>query len=250
MGLMMSEGKFVGRDEIALVPTPEATASWKPVPHSDVIDAVTEVVKAHNWQILEEQYGLARDGQRMFGVMRINRTSSTEWSRCIGIRNSHDRTLALGLSAGLSVRVCSNLMFGGSTILKRRHTSRIELNGLVLEAVNSLELEFLTLENVAEELKIDELNDDEVRASLVVAAERQAIPSCDILTSQFQKYWLSRVNHLFFRASKPFRRTNPDFFTKNGKKSNFGPFSSSPVNAGCSRYPFVYVSLISSIQAC
>lgn len=77
MGLMMSEGKFVGRDEIALVPTPEATASWKPVPHSDVIDAVTEVVQAHNWQILEEQYGLARDGQRMFGVMRINRTSST-----------------------------------------------------------------------------------------------------------------------------------------------------------------------------
>lgn len=70
------------------------------------------------------------------------------------------------------------------------------------------------------------------------------------LRSQFQKYWLSRVNHLFFRASKPFRRTNPDFFTKNGKKSNFGPFSSSPVNAGCSRYPFVYVSLISSIQAC
>ena len=155
MGLMMSEGKFVGRDEIALVPTPEATASWKPVPHSDVIDAVTEVVKAHNWQILEEQYGLARDGQRMFGVMRINRTSSTEWSRCIGIRNSHDRTLALGLSAGLSVRVCSNLMFGGSTILKRRHTSRIELNGLVLEAVNSLELEFLTLENVAEEFTND-----------------------------------------------------------------------------------------------
>ncbi len=66
--------------------------------------------------------------------------------------------------------------------MKRRHTSRIELNGLVLEAVNSLELEFLTLENVAEELKIDELKDDEVRASLVVAAERQAIPSCDILT--------------------------------------------------------------------
>ena len=70
------------------------------------------------------------------------------------------------------------------------------------------------------------------------------------LLSQFQKYWLSRVNHLFFRASKPFRRTNPDFFTKNGKKSNFGPFSSSPVKAVRSRYPVVYVSLISSIQAC
>ena len=41
MGLMMCEGKFVGRDEIALVPTPTATASWRPVPHSEVIDAVT-----------------------------------------------------------------------------------------------------------------------------------------------------------------------------------------------------------------
>ena len=134
MGLTMSEGKFVGRDEIAMVPTPTATASWKPVPHSEVIDAVTDVVKAHNWQILDEQYGLARDGQRMFGFMRINRTSSTEWSRCIGIRNSHDRTLAVGLAAGLSVICCSNLCLGGSMVLKRRHTSRIELNGLVLEA--------------------------------------------------------------------------------------------------------------------
>ena len=46
MGLTMCEGKFVGRDEIAMVPTPTATASWKPVPHSEVIDAVTDVVKA------------------------------------------------------------------------------------------------------------------------------------------------------------------------------------------------------------
>ena len=77
-------------------------------------------------------------------MIRINKSSSTEWSRCIGIRNSHDRTIAVGLSAGISVHVCSNLCFGGSTVLKRRHTSRIELNGLVLEAVNALELEFLT----------------------------------------------------------------------------------------------------------
>ena len=54
MGLTMSEGKFVGRDEIAMVPTPAATASWKPVPHSEVIDAVTDVVNAHDWHILDE----------------------------------------------------------------------------------------------------------------------------------------------------------------------------------------------------
>ena len=213
MGLTMCEGKFVGRDEIAMVPTPTATVSWKPVPHSEVIDAVTDVVKAHRWTILEEQYGLARDGQRMFGMIRINKSSSMEWSRCIGIRNSHDRTIAVGLSAGISVHVCSNLCFGGSTVLKRRHTSRIELNGLVLEAVNALELEFLTLENVAEELKIDELNDDEVRASLVVAAERQAIPSCDILT-----VWKEFKHPRHEEFSEPTRWSLLNAFTETAKK--------------------------------
>ena len=51
MGLMMCDGKFVSRDEIALVQTPAGTDSWKPVPHMEVIDAVTDVVKAHNWQV-------------------------------------------------------------------------------------------------------------------------------------------------------------------------------------------------------
>ena len=64
MGLMMCDGKFVCRDEVALVPTPGGTDSWKPVPHMEVIDAVTEVVKAHNWQILDENFGLAREVRR------------------------------------------------------------------------------------------------------------------------------------------------------------------------------------------
>ena len=91
MELMIdSNARYVGRNEIAMVPTPAATASWKPVPHLDVIDAVTDVVKGQNWTILEEQYGLARDGQKMFGVIRINKSSSLEWSRCIGKRPMSD----------------------------------------------------------------------------------------------------------------------------------------------------------------
>ena len=213
MGLMMSEGKFVGRDEIALVPTPAATASWKPVPHVEVIDAVTDVVRAHNWQILDEQYGLARDGQRMFGVIRINRTSSTEWSRCIGIRNSHDRTIAVGLTAGLTVRCCSNLMFGGSMVLKRRHTSRIELNGLVLEAVEELEMEFLTLETVAEDLKIQYVKDDIARADIVKAAEAGAVNSCDIVPI-FREF--KEPRHEEF--AEPTRWSLLNAFTENAKK--------------------------------
>ena len=217
MSLMMSEGKYVGRNEIATVPTPTGTTSWKPVPHMDVIDAVTEAVKAKNWQILDEQYGLAREGQRMFGVMRINNSSSPEWSRCIGIRNSHDQSLSVGLAAGISVMCCSNLAFGGAMVLKRRHTSRIELGNLVLTAVDELEMEFLNLETVSEDLKLHEVRADEARAVIVRAAEVGAVNSCDIVPifREFQK-----PSHQEF--AEPTRWSLLNAFTEHAKKYSPG----------------------------
>ena len=175
-------GQFVDRAAVAEVITPNGTASWKPVPHIDVVEAISDVVRAHRWTITEEQFGLAREGQKLFGVMKINKTSCVEWTRCIGLRNSHDKSFAVGLSAGINVLVCSNLAFGGTTVLKRRHTSRIELIDLVDTAVTELENEFLMLETVCEDLKIIYLkNDDEARSRIVRAAELGAINSSDIV---------------------------------------------------------------------
>ena len=217
MSLTMCEGKYVGRDEIAKIPTPEGTTSWKPVSHMDVIDAVTEAVKAKNWSIIDEQYGLAREGQRMFGVMRINNSSSPEWSRCIGIRNSHDQSLSVGLAAGISVMCCSNLAFGGAMVLKRRHTSRIELGNLVLTAVDELEMEFLNLETVSEDLKLHEVRADEARAVIVRAAEVGAVNSCDIVPifREFQK-----PRHEEF--AEPTRWSLLNAFTEHAKKYSPG----------------------------
>ena len=219
MGLIMAQpgDRFVGRNEIATIPTPEATTTWRPVPHAEVIDAVTEVVKAHNWQILDEQYGLARDGQRMFGVLRINKSSSPEWSRCIGIRNSHDRSLSVGLAAGISVMCCSNLAFGATMVLKRRHTSRIELDDLVVSAVDELEMEFLNLETVSEDLKLHEVGNDEARAIIVRAAEINAINSCDIVPI-FREF--KEPSHEEFR--EPTRWSLLNAFTEYAKKYSPG----------------------------
>ena len=217
MSLMMCEGKYVGREEIANVPTPVGTESWHPVAHADVIDAVTEAVKAHDWQILDEQYGLAREGQRMFGVMRINKSSSPEWSRCIGIRNSHDQSLSVGVAAGISVMCCSNLAFGGAMVLHRRHTSRIELGDLVVEAVEELEMEFLNLETVSEDLKLHEVSADEARAVIVRAAEVNAINSCDIVPI-FREF----RNPCHEEFAEPTRWSLLNAFTEHSKKYSPG----------------------------
>ena len=182
MGLIMQEGRFVSRDEVAMTDTPSPTASWKPVPHIDVIEAVTKVIRAHDWSIEVEKFGLAHEGQKLFGVMEISSSSSPEWHRCIGIRNSHDKSFAVGLSAGIVVCVCTNLAFGGTTVIKRRHTSGIILAELIDRAVASLEDDFLTTESVCEDLKDVYLkDDDEARSCVVRAAELGIINSCDIL---------------------------------------------------------------------
>jgi len=182
MGLIMQEGKFVSRDEVAMTGTPCSTASWKPVPHIDVIESVAEVVRAHSWHIEGEKFGLASDGRKMFGVMEISSSSSPEWHRCIGIRNSHDKSFAVGLSAGIVVCVCTNLAFGGTTVVKRRHTSGIVLGELIDRAVASLEDDFLTTESVCEDMKDVYLrDDDEARSCIVRAAELGVINSSDIL---------------------------------------------------------------------
>jgi hypothetical protein len=173
--------QYVGREEIALVPTPRATASWHPVPHHEVITTVADAVESRGWTITNEQYGLGRDGKKLFGLMRLGNSTHPEWSRAIGLRNSHDMSIAVGLAAGISVFCCDNGAFGATTVISRRHTSGIDLLSLVVGALDILVEEFITLETAAEKLKYYEVMFDDARVSTVQAAELGAIPSCDIL---------------------------------------------------------------------
>ena len=182
MGLLLSsKDKFVNRNELALVPTPQPTETWHPVPHVQVVDSVERIIRKHGWRIREEQYGLARNDLKLFGVMTLEHSVNAEWTRAIGIRNSHDKSLCVGITAGVNVLVCSNLAFGGTTVLQRRHTSRIDLNVMVEEAMTCLEDNYLNLEYSLDRLRDLCLTHDQARSILVQAAEANAIPSCDIL---------------------------------------------------------------------
>jgi len=67
-------------------------------------------------------------------------------------------------------------------VIKRRHTSGMELSQLIDVAEDELEGEFLTLETVSKDLKMLYLkNDNEARSVIVRAAEFGVINSSDIL---------------------------------------------------------------------
>ena len=189
MGLCLANptDKFVDRNALALVPTPNPTQTWRPVPHIDVVDAVENAIANRGMTIASERFGLARDNQKMFGVITLAKQNNPEWTRCIGIRNSHDQSFAAGICCGVSVLVCSNLCFGGEFVIKRRHTSGIDLFSMVEETMDAMTDNYLSFEERLLDLHDMPLYDDYARIFIVMAAEYGAIPSCDIL-AVFNEY--------------------------------------------------------------
>ena len=181
-GLCLHAGaRHVTREELAKVATPEATRTWRPVPHHEVAGMVAAAAVAEGYTITSEDYGLNQAGTRMFGVLKFAPQGHPEYTRALGIRNSHDKSFALGLVAGVSVFVCDNMAFGGETAVHRKHTSGIDLAPLLPPAFGRVAQQFIQLEHSIDGLKMRSVTVDEARVITVMAAELRVIPSCDIL---------------------------------------------------------------------
>ena len=191
--------KFVDRNTLALVPTPNPTQTWRPVPHIDVVGAVENAIINRGMTIESERFGLARDQQKMFGVITLAKQNNPEWTHCIGIRNSHDQSFAAGICCGVSVLVCSNLCFGGEFVIKRRHTSGIDLFSMVEETMDAMGDSYLSFEERLLNLHDEPMSENNARIFIVKAAEYGAIPSCDIL-AVFHEYLEPRHNEFRERS--------------------------------------------------
>jgi ATPase family associated with various cellular activities (AAA) len=78
----------------------------------DKVDQAFETLSFRHIGVVQEEYAVSPDGAKMFGVLDLE----TQMEGCrfsIGIRNSHDKSIRLGLTAGLRVFVCSNMAFSG-----------------------------------------------------------------------------------------------------------------------------------------
>ncbi|MFZ2657663.1 MAG: DUF932 domain-containing protein [Victivallales bacterium] len=171
----------VSRDELKDVLTPKPTMSWRPVPHYEVAEFVTHVAKRRGYELVKEEYGLTGDGMKMFGVLNFANPGGSGCTRALGIRNSHDKRFALSLVVGAQITVCDNLAFGGEVVIRRKHTSRIEIEELIPGAFDKLGEQYVRLERRIDGMKLEAVSIDEARVITVMAAEIRAIPSCDIV---------------------------------------------------------------------
>jgi hypothetical protein len=183
MGLCLDQvgDKSVSREALSLIETPAATSTWKPVGHAEIANLVCGEAKRRGLEITAEDWGLNSNQKKMFGVIRFNPHGHPEYSRSIGIRNSINKSLSVGLTCGVNVFVCSNLCFGGEAVIMRKHTIGIEIEELIPQAFDSLNLEFERLEAGIVRMKKQILTISGAKLFTIKASEIGAINSSDIV---------------------------------------------------------------------
>jgi len=135
----------ITREELSLIPVPEATRTHQPIAHHRIIESLIEALSFRHITVVREEYAVSPDGGKMFGVLDLN----TEWNGVrfsVGLRNSNDKSMRLGMTVGYRVTVCDNMMFKGDfTPVLYKHTRKLDLLDVISVGVDRMQRSFAPL---------------------------------------------------------------------------------------------------------
>lgn len=168
---------MVTREQLALIPTPEGTASFRPVPHTELVMSIEAILETKGISIVKEQFAVRADGSRLFATFDLSLEGIAGSCGALGIRTGNDRTMKLQVIAGLKVFVCDNLAFSGDEIvLNRKHTSKLDLLPELMGAISRYQVRYASLLSQITGLSETTLTDIEAKAVIHDAFLREVMP--------------------------------------------------------------------------
>ncbi len=87
------------REQLQLIPAPEATQTHQPLAHGTIVEALLEALAFRHIAVVRDEYAVSQDGMKMFGVLDLE----TTFDGCrfaIGMRNSNDKSMRLAMTVG------------------------------------------------------------------------------------------------------------------------------------------------------
>ncbi len=161
--LLSYDNRKLDRQELALVPAPQSTATHQVIPHHEVIGALVETLGFRHIGVHKEEYAVSRDGMKMFGIMELE----TTFNGCrfaLGIRNSHDKTMRLAMTVGYRVFVCENMMFKGDfEPVCAKHSKNFRISDALSIGVDSMQRNFAPMVEAVDRWRDSQLTDVSAR---------------------------------------------------------------------------------------
>jgi hypothetical protein len=194
-GSLMSDGRTtrkIARADLEFIPLPEATDTFQPIAHKTLVDSLDEALALRRFRILRSEFAASPDGMKLFGLLEIN--AETDGVRfAIGLRNSNDKSMRLGLVAGYRVRVCDNMMFQGDfNPLLAKHTKGLDLIESVSLGVDRIHRGFEPLRRAIQIKRLMRVSDDEARVLIYQAFLEEKFPISlikDVHRNYFSPEW-------------------------------------------------------------
>lgn len=151
-------------DELKTIPLPASTPTYTPVSHYDLSNSIRTIGQdlLSDYQLTQEQYGIAREGKQLFAVLTF-KADHSEMGLSIGFRNSTDKSMSIGIAVGSQVYVCSNLMMTGDITVMKKHTANVleTLEDVTINTLYRAQYTFGQLVKDSEVLKAQGMNDED-----------------------------------------------------------------------------------------
>lgn len=156
----------IKREELKLIPTPEASSTHQPIPHNQIVEALVEGLGFRHISAIREEYAVSSDGMKMFGVLDLE----TTFDGCrfsVGIRNSNDKSMRLAVTVGYRVLVCDNMAFHGDfTPVLAKHSKHFSLVDVLSIGIDRIQRNFEPMKKQVEAWKGTRIPDE--AAKLVI----------------------------------------------------------------------------------
>ncbi len=132
----------ITEQELRAIPAPAATATWNPIPHHEIFDQVKSACDEIGIGIVSSRFDSNKTGANVFVTHQLDLGTGSrrkpERYPELGWRNSIDKKLSLGFTSGLTVIVCSNLVFSGQWVDFRKHYHNLDTDTIKVMAVTGI----------------------------------------------------------------------------------------------------------------
>jgi len=187
----------ISREGLIAIPVPEATATHKPIPHHEVVNALIDTLGLRQIHVFKDEYAVSTEGMKMFGVLDLE----TGFEGCrfsIGLRNSHDKSMRLALTVGYRVLVCSNLAFQGDfTPVLAKHSKHFSILDSLAIGVDRIQRNFAPLTKQVEQWRETRITDDQAKLVIYRAFIEGELEAPKHLAKDVHRYYFNPEHEAF-----------------------------------------------------
>lgn len=203
-------GQEVSINELAMIPLPEKTESYHPLPHVDFVYELTNMSRKLIGDVGVPKISIAKEGNRMFGILPISVGRTDEYEFALGFRNSYDKSMSAGVCFGNRVFVCDNLAFNGNITIMRKHTKNMssDLTNMLVGKLLKAEGEINVLQDDFDKMKKTLITKDAMARTLGYAYYK------DVLKPQQFSIAMEQID-----LSKAFQRESMWDFYQHGTEA-------------------------------